>query len=223
MLLDIFSSLDYYYSKFQMFNCLKLAWVFPILLFFVNIIKYYVRAGYGFVVRIFYLNGWVVKLNSKGFLFYIVFFYFFYLCFEKLLGLFPYTFSITRHIVTKFFSAFECWLLIVLYGLSQHLLRFIGHFTPLGSPLGLSFTLKYIEWISVLIRPLTLSLRLAVNISTGHIFIRLVSTGVLISSLGLGWFILFGFFFGYILFEIFVRFIQGFVFRLLLVQYSDEL
>ena len=221
MLLDIFSSLDYFFSNLQCFNWVVVVWLIPVVLFLVKLVGFYVRQGIGFLVRVFYRNGWISELKSKRFFFFFCIFFFVYVCFENLLGLFPYTFRITRHIVLKFYLAFEFWLVIVIYGVYQNFYGFISHFTPMGRPIGLAFPLKYIEWIRLLIRPLTLSLRLAVNIRTGHIFIGLLRTGFIMSG-GLGLVVIFVCFFGYILFEIFVSFIQGFVFRLLLVQYADE-
>jgi len=220
--MDIFSALDYSYSNFQFLNFIKFVWFFVISMFLIKLIKFYSCQGYGFFVNMFYNKGWIKQLNSKSYLILIIFFFFFFLCFENLLGLVPYTFRLTRHIVVKFFLAFECWLVIIFFGCYQHVIRFVRHFTPLGRPIGLSFSLNYIEWVRVFIRPLTLSLRLAVKIRTGHVFIRLLRTGVLIGSFNIGLIVLLFSFFCYIFFEIFVRFIQGFVFSLLLVQYADE-
>lgn len=90
----------------------------------------------------------------------------------------------------------------------------------MGSPLVLSFALKVIELVSNFIRPLTLCLRLSVNISTGHIFIYLLRGGCFrrVLYFFIGVFIL-GFYF---IFEIAICFVQAFVFGLLLVKYSGE-
>merc|ERR1712240_248685 len=60
--------------------------------------------------------------------------------------------------------------------------HFVAHFLPLGRPLTLGPFLVLIEIIRVLIRPLTLSLRLSANLLAGHIVLRLLRMRVLMST-----------------------------------------
>merc|ERR1712156_1210457 len=75
------------------------------------------------------------------------------------LGLIPYVFTPTSHLR---------------FTLSVSLLEFLAHLVPFGTPLGLIMLIVVIELVSVLIRPITLSVRLAANIVAGHLLISLV-------------------------------------------------
>jgi F-type H+-transporting ATPase subunit a len=101
----------------------------------------------------------------------------------------------------------------------------MGHLTPRGSPNSLNFVLNIIELISNFIRFLTLSLRLSINITTGHVFFTLLS--IFISSLFFDTRIFFLLLLcalgrGYAMFELVIGGIQAFVFSLLCSQYLDE-
>nr|UHA56328.1 ATP synthase F0 subunit 6 [Humbertium sp. MNHN JL351] len=221
MLLDIFSSLDFCFSNFIILNYFSFSWLIVIVLgsfFFSN----YFLTLVNIFISIFFSNVWIEKKNGFNLIFLLLSVIFSFLFFQNLLGLFPYTFSITSHMVFNIIIAFEVWFSIILFGFFSNLYSLLGHFSPFGSPLVLSNFLNLIEIVSVLIRFVTLSLRLSVNISTGHIFLGLVSSWLLIcSSFGL-WGVSFVCFVGYFFFEIFVCFIQALVFNLLLVQYFDE-
>nr|UHA56268.1 ATP synthase F0 subunit 6 [Bipalium adventitium] len=220
MLLDIFSSLDFCFSNFVMLNSFGFSWIVVIILGFFFLNSFFISLHV--LVGGFFNSVWLEKKNGYGGFFFFLVAIFSFLLFQNLLGLFPYTFSITSHIVFNFILAFEFWLVIVFFGLFSSFISTVGHFSPFGSPLVLSNFLNLIEIVSVFIRSLTLSLRLSVNISTGHIFLCLVSSWLLIcGSLGV-WSISFICFVGYFFFEIFVCFIQSLVFSLLLVQYLDE-
>nr|UHA56304.1 ATP synthase F0 subunit 6 [Diversibipalium sp. MNHN JL281] len=221
MLLDIFSSLDYYSSNFSFLNVIGFSWFFIFVLYIVFLFNYFFFQ-WSPLVEVFFRNAWIAKLSGKLGVFVVVVNIFSFIFFQNVLGLFPYTFSSTSHLFTNFIIAFEVWLGIVLFGLSLHYIKFLSHFTPLGGPLVLANSLNFIEWVSLIIRSLTLSLRLAVNISTGHIFLGLVSVLLLVLGCSSGSVVGFVCFVGYFFFEIFVCFIQAFVFGLLLVQYIDE-
>nr|UHA56295.1 ATP synthase F0 subunit 6 [Diversibipalium multilineatum] len=222
MLLDIFSSLDYCFSNFQFLNNISVSWILVIVLS-LSIISGFFFSSHNIFVLVFFRGAWIEKKNNLLFSFFVISSMFSFLFFQNILGLFPYTFSLTSHIIYNFLLALEIWLIIMFYGLINNILSFFGHFTPFGSPLVLSNFLNLIEIVSVGIRSLTLSLRLAVNISTGHIFLGLVSSWLLLCSSFLIWNFSFFCFIGYFFFELFVCFIQALVFNLLLVQYLDEL
>lgn len=126
--------------------------------------------------------------------------------------------------VLTFSMSLMIWLCIVFSRMEYSITGFLSHLTPLGSPIYLASVLKLIELVRNIIRPLTLALRLRINITTGHVFIRLMGTR---SSFCMFSFKIFFAFFvclmaGYLLFEVGICFIQGFVFSLLSVQYLGE-
>jgi len=87
----------------------------------------------------------------------------------------------------------------------------LSHFIPKGAPLAILILLFFIEIISLLIQPITLSIRLIANILTGHILLTLV--------LERKFFSLILFPLGLILLELIVRIIQAIVYVLLLMFY----
>lgn len=139
-------------------------------------------------------------------------------------GLFPYVFGITTQMVLTFSISLIIWLGIVISSIEFSIVGFLSHLTPQGSPNYLAPILKLIELVRNIIRPLTLALRLRINMTTGHVLISLMSTrGVLCffsSYILCGLLIML--IMGYLLFEVGICFIQGFVFRLLRAQYLGE-
>lgn len=100
----------------------------------------------------------------------------------------------------------------------------IAHLLPEGAPTWLNPFLVLIESSSIVVRPITLSFRLAANIRAGHIVIRLI--GIYASA---AWFnrivtiiILLLTTIGYILFEVAICIIQAYIFYLLLTLYSND-
>lgn len=131
-------------------------------------------------------------------------------------GLFPYIFGLTTQMVLTFTASWILWLSMIYSSIEFGFFKFFAKLTPRGAPSYLAPILAVIEIVSKIIRPLTLSLRLRINITTGHVFIRLmgVSRKILLAVIILMW--------GYMLFEVGIGFIQGFVFRLLVSQYLGE-
>jgi F-type H+-transporting ATPase subunit a len=98
---------------------------------------------------------------------------------------------------------------------------FLAHLQPIGSPAALNPFLCVIELVSLLVRPITLAVRLTANLSTGHILMALLGVGFVNSGVVRGLVILFlGIF--YFIFEIGVCFIQAYIFTLLPTLYLDE-
>ena len=95
-----------------------------------------------------------------------------------------------------------------------------AHLVPEGCPLGLSFVLVLVERVSHLIRPFTLSVRLAANIMAGHLIVGLVS-GIAKISVG-GFFVSVGLQSMLLVLETGVAIVQGAVFGILLLLYVLE-
>jgi F-type H+-transporting ATPase subunit a len=96
----------------------------------------------------------------------------------------------------------------------------ISHILPYGAPTGLMLFLPLVEIFSQLIRPLTLTIRFATNLSAGHIMIFMFSYFSLLSS------ILAPFLYivltVLLLIEVFIAFLQAYIFITLLGLYLDE-
>ena len=136
----------------------------------------------------------------------------------------PYVFGATCQVVVSFSYSRFMWTTLFVSGLMYKINSVLGHLRPLGSPYGLITMLNYNELLSLLIRPFTLSLRLRIKISTGHIFIILLRSGGLIRffNFEIVWLFVYVLTFFYILFEFGICGLQSFVFRLLGTQYCDE-
>nr|AER54640.1 ATP synthase F0 subunit 6 [Pennaria disticha] len=93
----------------------------------------------------------------------------------NLLGFFTYTFPTTTHIFITFGLAFSIWLGVIIFGFYNYKLSFFSIFLPNGSPLGLAPLLITIEIASNISRPIALGMRLAANLTAGHILMAILS------------------------------------------------
>ena len=90
----------------------------------------------------------------------------------NLLGLIPYSFTYTSHIVVTFALAALVFFAVVIFGLINHGMHFFSLFLPPGLPKWLWPMIIPIEFISFLIRPVTLSVRLFANMMAGHLMLK---------------------------------------------------
>nr|YP_009509595.1 ATP synthase F0 subunit 6 [Pachygrapsus marmoratus]AUN45012.1 ATP synthase F0 subunit 6 [Pachygrapsus marmoratus] len=142
--------------------------------------------------------------------------------FNNFLGLLPYVFTSSSHMVMTLSLAFPLWLTLMLFGWIQHTKHMFAHLVPQGTPFALMPFMVLIETISNVIRPGTLAIRLAANMIAGHLLLTLLgSTG---PSLSLS--ILFFLVFAQILLlvlESAVAVIQSYVFAVLSTLYTGEI
>ena len=101
-----------------------------------------------------------------------VFTLFMFIVTSNLLGLLPYSFTVTSHIVITFAMAIVVFLGVTVIGLIKHKLHFFSFFVPQGVPMALIPILVPIEVISYLARPVSLSLRLFANMMAGHTLLK---------------------------------------------------
>ena len=142
----------------------------------------------------------------------------------NLVGLAPYTFSWTRHMIVNFGLAFTLWLRITIMRAMYRPTSFLAHLVPRGSPAPLAPFLVLIETVRITVRPITLAVRLTANIITGHIIITLLSEAdrSLISHRTTMILLLIALVIAYFMFEIAVCLVQAYIFTLLPVLYIDE-
>ncbi len=101
-----------------------------------------------------------------------VFSLFMFLLFCNVLGLIPYSFTVTSHIIVTFLFAGAIFIGVTVLGFVRHGLKFFGFFLPPGVPIYLAPLLVPIEFISYLSRPISLSVRLAANMMAGHTMLK---------------------------------------------------
>jgi F-type H+-transporting ATPase subunit a len=97
-----------------------------------------------------------------------VFTLFMFILFGNMLGLIPYSFTFTSHIIVTFALAITVFIGVTIIGIVKHGWRFLRLFVPAGVPLVLLVLLVPIELLSYCIRPFTLSIRLFANMLAGH-------------------------------------------------------
>nr|YP_514767.1 ATP synthase F0 subunit 6 [Watasenia scintillans]AIL50379.1 ATP synthetase subunit 6 [Watasenia scintillans]AIL50391.1 ATP synthetase subunit 6 [Watasenia scintillans]BAD52098.1 ATP synthetase subunit 6 [Watasenia scintillans]BAE80015.1 ATP synthetase subunit 6 [Watasenia scintillans] len=143
----------------------------------------------------------------------------------NMLGLMPYVFSTTSHLAMTFSLALPLWLSLILSSYAQNPYSSLAFMLPLGTPSFLIPFLPIIESLSILVRPITLSIRLAANISAGHIILTLIGDYLTITMLS-GSFVVLTLVMlvqvGYFIFEIGIGIIQGYIFSLLITLYTDD-
>lgn len=145
---------------------------------------------------------------------------FIFILFSNLWGLFPYVFTVSRHLIFTIYLAFPLWLRLIIFRILNKFNKFITHLVPLGSPILLSSFIVIIETVRNLIRPITLSVRLIANIIRGHLLIHLLSSLSLIRNLML--FLSIPIIISLIILETAVAIIQRFVFVTLISLYINE-
>jgi F-type H+-transporting ATPase subunit a len=118
---------------------------------------------------------------------------FLFILINNLIGLVPYSFATTSHFVLTFALSFSIVLGATILGLRKHNIKFFALFVPAGCPLALLPLLVIIEFISYIARNVSLGLRLAANILSGHMLLNILSgftynimtSGILFFILGL--------------------------------------
>ena len=97
-----------------------------------------------------------------------IFSLFMFILFANLLGLIPYSFTVTGQIIVTFALAIVVFIGVTVIGFIRHGLHFLRFFVPEGVPMLLLVILVPIEVLSYFIRPFTLSIRLFANMLAGH-------------------------------------------------------
>jgi F-type H+-transporting ATPase subunit a len=97
-----------------------------------------------------------------------IFSLFMFILFGNLIGMVPYTFTFTSHIIVTFAMALVVFLGVTAIGIARHGAHFLTLFVPPGVPKVMLLLLVPIEIISYVIRPITLSVRLFANMMAGH-------------------------------------------------------
>jgi F-type H+-transporting ATPase subunit a len=146
---------------------------------------------------------------------------------NNLIGLVPYSFAPTSHFALTFSLSFTIVLGATILGLSQHGLKFFSLFVPAGCPLALLPLLVLIEFISYLARNVSLGLRLAANILSGHMLLNILSgftynimsSGILFFFVGI---FPLGFIIAFSGLEFAIAFIQAQVFVVLSCSYIKD-
>ncbi len=166
--------------------------------------------------------------GSAGMKFFpLVFSLFMFILVANLLGMFPYFFTVTSHLVVTVMLALLVFLTVVGYGLYKHGLSFFKLFVPSGVPGAVLPFVVVIEVLSFMTRPLSHSVRLFANMLAGHITLK-VFAGFIVSMSSIGIAGVVGSVLPMIMtvgltaLEFLVAFLQAYVFALLTCMYIND-
>ena len=150
-----------------------------------------------------------------------IFSLFMFVLFCNMLGMLPYSFTVTSHIIVTFALAAVIFVGVTIIGFVNHGIGYLKLFMPSGVPVVLLPLIVIIEIISYLARPVSLSVRLFANMMAGHTMLKVF--GGFVISLGIigGWLPL-SFTVALIGLEVLIAFLQAYVFAILTCIYLND-
>ena len=150
-----------------------------------------------------------------------IFSLFMFVLFCNMLGMLPYSFTVTSHIIVTFALAAVIFVGVTIIGFVNHGVGYLKLFIPSGVPVFLLPLIVIIEIISYLSRPVSLSVRLFANMMAGHTMLKVF--GGFVISLGIigGWLPL-SFTVALTGLEILIAFLQAYVFAILTCIYLND-
>ncbi|ETZ05447.1 F0F1 ATP synthase subunit A [Holospora undulata] len=145
---------------------------------------------------------------------------FFFVFLGNVLGLFPYAFTITGQLIVNLTLALILFVFATAVGLYRQGVGYMRIFFPKDVPWVIAPVLVPIEVISYISRPVSLSVRLFVNMLAGHSMMKIIGTFVIMMGpLGIVPMVLNVIFTG---FELFIAFLQAYVFSILSCIYLND-
>ena len=128
------------------------------------------------------------NVGSEGMKFFpLIFSLFMFVCVSNLVGIIPYTFTVSSHIIVTAALAILVWCTVLIYGLYKNGLKFFKIFVPSGVPIYILPLVKFIEILSFFfVRPVSHSLRLFANMLAGHIALKVFAGFVAMLGVSLG-------------------------------------
>ncbi len=150
-----------------------------------------------------------------------IFTLFAFILFANLIGLIPYTYTVTSQLVITFSLAIVVFIGATAVGLMRHGLHFLTFFVPKGVPVLMLPMLVPIEILSYFFRPISLSLRLFANMMAGHTMLKVFAGFVIALGLFVGWLPL-GFIAALTALEVIVAALQAYVFAILACIYLND-
>jgi F-type H+-transporting ATPase subunit a len=157
----------------------------------------------------------------------LVFTLFMFILVSNIIGLIPYTFTVTSHIIITASLALLVFLTVIVYGFYRNGLKFFRLFVPSGIPIYILPLIVFIEVLSFLSRPISHSVRLFANMLAGHITLKVFASFVTLLG-GLGFFGILGAALPLALvvaltaLELLVAFLQAYVFAILTCIYLND-
>jgi F-type H+-transporting ATPase subunit a len=157
----------------------------------------------------------------------LVFTLFMFILVANIIGLVPYTFTVTSHIVITACLALLVFFTVIIYGFYRNGLHFFNLFVPKGIPIYILPLIVFIEVLSFLSRPLSHSVRLFANMLAGHITLKVFASFItLLGGLGIagvaGAELQLGLVVAQTALELLIAFLQAYVFAILTCIYLND-
>ncbi len=156
-----------------------------------------------------------------------VFTIFMFVLAANMIGIIPYTFTVTSHIIVTAALAITVFLVVLIYGLWSHGFHFFNLFIPKGVPIYILPLIVAIEILSFMSRPISHSVRLFANMLAGHITLQVFAAFIILMSAHgiLGWtgaVLPFAMIVILMALEALVAFLQAYVFAILTCIYLND-
>lgn len=116
----------------------------------------------------------IVTTGSEKY-FPVMVFVFMFILTNNLIGLVPYSFTITSHMTVTFFLSFSIFIGLNIIGFEKHGLNLFSLFLPANTDLPLALLLVPIELISYIAKPISLGIRLFINLMAGHSLLKVIA------------------------------------------------
>src|SRR6187399_269464 len=166
--------------------------------------------------------------GSEGMKFFpLVFSLFMFICISNVIGIIPYTFTVSSHLVVTAALALLVFFIVLIYGFYKNGLKFFKLFVPSGVPIYILPLVVFIEVISFFLKPVSHSVRLFANMLAGHIALKVFASFVgMLGAIGfIGWLgavLPLGLTVALTALEILVAFLQAYVFTILTCIYLND-
>jgi F-type H+-transporting ATPase subunit a len=157
----------------------------------------------------------------------LVFSIFMLLTVSNILGVIPYGFTISSHIIITAALAFLVFFTVLIYGFYKNGLKFFKLFVPSGIPIFILPLVVFIEVFSFFLRPISHSVRLFANMLAGHIALAVFASFIpMLAGIGIagyaGAVLPLGMVIALTALELLVAFLQAYVFTILTVIYIND-
>nr|AHX97849.1 ATP synthase F0 subunit 6 [Phaenocarpa sp. QL-2014] len=158
------------------------------------------------------------KFNFNNLIYFMVLFLF--IMMNNFMGLFSYIFTSSSHLIYSMLFALSMWIGLMIFGWVKNTIFMLAHLVPQGTPFMLMFFMVFIEMLSSIIRPLTLSVRLTANMIAGHLLLTLLSS--FIPDIFIIYIMMLLIQLLLLMLEMAVSIIQSYVFVVLMILYLKE-
>ena len=166
--------------------------------------------------------------GSEGLKFFpLVFSLFMFICISNLVGIIPYTFTVSSHLIVTVALALLVFFIVLFYGFYKNGLKFFKLFVPSGVPIYILPLVVFIEVISFFLKPVSHSVRLFANMLAGHIALKVFASFIaMLGALGflgvIGAVLPLGLTIALTALELLVAFLQAYVFTILTCIYLND-